>query len=278
MKRVFISIFLALVMLLTLGGAALADEASVEISDITVTGDGWVGTQVTVSGTVEITATADADDDNKRTIDFATAAAFWGFSITGTDTKLLGGDSNYDADIGKKGASADASFTKFTWSQSVWITDTWEYDILIYGGATTSSFSGWFKGFEADSDFQFQKVKVIGRAVPTWFNNGQFEVAIGELITGYHWGLEMSEGVITDGRDMYGKYYDKTLEVVISAGTKVTGSNRLQIGCDSNNVVQILTPTTGTTEFSQPVKVYWSTGSGNILIASISKIVDGVIQ
>jgi len=278
-KIKWLSILLALVMLLTISGATLADTTSVDISDIEITGAGWVGTQVTASGTV--TVVAEADSERAKHLNTASAFSFWGFDITSTDVSLSGGGHDADLDLlGWNEASANASFI-FTWSKEFWLTDTCEYDISLFGRAITASFAwGHIRDGEyEDTGIVSKSTKVRGRAIPTWFNNGQFEVLIGtDMVTGYHFGLEMHEGVITDGRDMYGKYYDKTLEVVVSAGTKVTGSNRLQIGCDNNNVVQILTPTAGTTEFSQPVKVYWSTGSGNILISSISKIVDGVIQ
>lgn len=236
MKRTkfFLAALLAVVLLLAVPMAALAeDPPEVEVSDVEVTGSGEVGTEVTASGTVTITVDAESNDFG---VDNAYAESEAGYTVTGPDSTIIDSNGQYvdDFDQGIFGAEASASQT-YEWSTSFTITDVGEY-VIEHGGyafyATWCSFFGFPYNYDSDYAGNSASVTIMGKRtpapVPTWFDDGRFEIVIGGFQFS-HKGYVWDGTTLPDEINQKGTANGRTVSVNIPAGTTVDGTDRMFI-------------------------------------------------
>ena len=132
-KKIGIALILALVMVLGLAAPALAwGEVNVECSDIDAPDAGYVGSEVTASGTVTITSTSETGGF----IPVTAAGSDAGFSVTSPDSIAVAGGSSSvsDADVGLFGSASDASQT-YNWSSTFTLSQTGDWTVSQGGSA-----------------------------------------------------------------------------------------------------------------------------------------------
>ncbi len=288
-KKLILSLFMALVMVFAISGAVFADDVSVVVSDIAIDGTGLVGTDVTASGTVTITATASSNYGSGwfNPYDFANADSSWGYTIDGDGVALVDGGSDSDSHSGWNGANANASFT-YTWSDTFKVQSQSDYAVTAFGSAEAESFATWFWmtfGYEYHDTGVISKTATVtgikGIASRDWYNDGRFEVAIGDLT--YHGAYAMQNGVLLEDVSLFGYCNGKGLHVVISKGTAVSGTDKLLLSYNPlgnypvNGTLEALLPQNA--QFSNAVGVFETLGGGDeSLFVSFKEIKDGTIQ
>jgi hypothetical protein len=155
MKKLGIAFAIAMAALMVIASPAMAwcgsdANANVDCSDIDVTDDTpAVGTTITFSGTVDITAKASA----KGFIPAAYASSYAYYIILDPESNIVAEGSSgdiSDCGIGLFRASADASQT-FYWSQDIYIDLVGDY-IAEHGGSAEASYAKYFLFFGTGSD------------------------------------------------------------------------------------------------------------------------------
>jgi hypothetical protein len=151
MKKLLIAVVIALIAVAVVAGPVLADggNASVTCSDIDVTDDSPpVGTTITFSGTVDITAEASA----RGLIPAASAKSHAYYVIVDPESNIVaeGVSDLSDCDVGLFIASADASQT-FVWSSDVYIALVGDY-VAEHGGSAEVFYAKYFLFFGTGSD------------------------------------------------------------------------------------------------------------------------------
>ncbi len=176
-KKILLALALAVVLLVSLTGAAFAaggdTEASVVLSDIVVVGPSgdtyYVSDSVTASGTVTITSTADAWGSYSA---YATTESEAGFSIEGPSGPL-DSDSNIETDSDSawgwwdQSASSDSSQI-YEWSSTFTLDELGDYTITQEGAAETLASTGWWwPYYSEDYNFNFLTISAINKPMET---------------------------------------------------------------------------------------------------------------
>lgn len=282
MRRLILSAGLALILLFSLCSVALASDpldVQVEVSDIVVVGDPWVGNTITASGTVTIIATSDAP---LKTLQVSYAEAESDASFTVTDPNGItvdsGANSESDDDDGWKltkklsdPASADASQT-LTWSSDIYLNQAGDW-VITQGGEASAEWATYFliwrTGHAEESDAATCSLTItayiqtfgyganLNLTTPQGFNQS-FHETFGDTWTwrgedGYQYVLYMPDG------------------------TEITGYNGNELGnvfiTVCNGVVTILPPWA---QFSQPVTIYQVVNGELVELMTFSQVENGV--
>jgi len=136
MKKLTIAFITAILIIAVLAAPALAcgpqSEADVELSDIDVKGELFVGQTVTASGAIIITA----DAETWGFLSAAYAESDASYSVVTPDSTIIASGSNYlsDFDVGLFRASADGSQV-FEWTADVELTQDGDWVVSHSGEA-----------------------------------------------------------------------------------------------------------------------------------------------
>ena len=292
-KRIFgIAIVIAMLSSLVFGSAALAwgeEDAEITVSpvDIYLWGNGAVGTDVTISGSVIVTAEA----LSLGLFPYVTAEAFASYLITGPYAAVVtDNNSDYDSEWGIFWADTDAGVV-FEWETTFEISEIGLWTVLHYGSAETYWQSGFWKWKETGGNEYYEDytTEFWGRVHPGLQVNLNFG-----LDTAYNLGSGIS------GIDVDGIYDGVQYRFVIPFGTEVTrptGEPVPQLYMSAVNPgVPSATFTAGTVGtdvlFSQPCTIYvaeggklyknlvgeWAGEGEWIEVLSFTEIIDGVTQ
>lgn len=300
MKKLFISVFLSLLLVVFIGGTVFADplvEVDVDVSEIEVAGTGQVGTTVIVSGEVVITATAESGIPFLP--DYAVAESNVGYTIIGPGVDIHDGQVITDSDYSKwywlfDSAEASAS-NVFTLSQSFYISYVGVYTIDLFADAFAESWATFF-GYKvcyiSDDDEDSATLSFMGWMPPTWYDNGQFELVITDFNTS-HRGYELLDNVLVPDVIQYGYASDRIIRVDIPSGTIATDENgdpvtkvlvRYYNGYGFDPYFEIINgdkpgPQNGTEiHFSNPVVISQTLGGGELMeLVTFTEVIDGVL-
>lgn len=239
-KKISLIIGLVMAFILVFGSAASAygGDIEIDVSDIEVSSEwAYIGQTVTVSGTVQVTSTADG-------FLIAAALAEAGYSINGVGYSTEYSESDYDWDLGFW-ANADAS-VYLDWSVDVKVTTPGNYYVSQYGHGETLEFlcydedtvieSRMFTGYIPDA---FTLLIPYG-GQSAFYRNNDISTVI----------------------DVVGRYNGTQYRFVIPSGTEITSNGQksttlLITSIDGDTIAS----TFDQMAFSNPVTVYKAEGT-----------------
>jgi len=259
-KRIWLTMLSVLMLVTLVASPVLSYDplyVSVDVSDMDVIGGHFIGDEITASGTVTVTATAEAH--GFPSFAYAESDAWYSISDPGASVVSGGAAALQDFDMGLFSADADASQT-FEWSETFQLGRVGEYNIEQGGSGYAMYSQGfWFwhssgsESAEAWNSVLWQSNKVTA-ALPD-----RFTVNILGTSKEYRW-----EGGYTDGRvlrdavDLQGAMNGCQLRLYIPAGTVVnedaTRGYELEVNCYQDRITVKTVPSSLT--FSEPVTLY----------------------
>lgn len=268
-------------------------EADVEVSDIDIDVDGelYVGTVVTASGTITITATSEANF--WLAWDNAQAESSAGFTVTDPNSIVVDSDLNTeeDSDTGWFGAEADASQV-YNWSSTFELDTIGDYLIEASGSAFASWWSWWHSG--SDEDEGYSSLLLTAIPEPQERNPNRFSIVMCSGFTANGRYIDEHNNTLRGEVVATGEYNGEQYMLVIPEGciiTRLSGERLHQLflkDIDGSD----LTFTCGDVTFSEPcvlskveggeltedpVTGEW-TGDGEwVEVGSFTEIVDGEV-
>lgn len=295
MKKVLISIFLALVLILSVGGGVLADSADVAVSDLLVTGTWETGTEVTVSGTVTVTAEADSNCPYYGWIDHANACSYSAFDVVDPDGVAVGMDDSKSSCsvevIPMTGASADASKI-YSWSYTFTVQKEGEYAIRRYGSAETESWAVnvWWPWLKYGYEYDFQDDSKSDVFTGWYYDYYKEYINVGIAMGESKMFRFDSGSVLLDPVEVIGYIGGGCYKLNIPVGTRITSIYLPRVSCIFlKDVVDDVPQIASSLDFSQPCtlskldgKVVWNgvqmVPEGKWIVVSTFRHVDNCLK